>query len=172
MPNYRLARVPGCIYFFTVNLLERRRRLLVEHADDLRASFRVAQAARPFEMLAIVVLSDHLHCIWRLPIDDADNANRWAHIKASFSRRLPRDEGRTGRRIVCRERGIWQRRYWEHLILDDDDLRRHTDYIHWNPVKHGHASRAADWPYSSFRRWVIAGVYPLDWAMPPLSGYA
>lgn len=172
MPNYRRARVPGGTYFFTVNLLERRRRLLVERADELRASFRAAQAARPFEMLAIVVLPDHLHCIWRLPGNDADNANRWAHIKAGFSRRLPWDEWRTGRRIVSRERGIWQRRYWEHLIRDDEDMRRHVDYIHWNPVKHGHAPCAAEWPYSSFRRWVMAGAYPMDWAMPPPPGFA
>ena len=106
MPNYRRVRVPGGTYFFTVNLLERRRRLLVERVDDLRASFRAAQAARPFEMLAIVVLPDHLHCVWRLPTDDADNANRWAQIKAGFSRRLPQEEWRSERRIACRERGI------------------------------------------------------------------
>ena len=166
MPNYRRVRVPGGTYFFTVNLLERRRRLLLERVDDLRASFRATHAARPFEVLAIVVLPDHLHCLWRLPAGDADNANRWAQIKAGFSRRLPVEEWRSERRIVCRERAIWQRRYWERLIRDDDDLRRHVDYIHYNPVKHGHALRAADWPYSSFRRWVKAGAFPLDWAMP------
>lgn len=170
MSNYRRVRVPGGTYFFTVNLLERRRRLLVERVDDLRASFRAEQAARPFDVLAIVVLPDHLHCVWRLPAGDADNANRWAQIKAGFSRRLPRDEWRSERRIACRERGVWQRRYWEHLIRDDDDLRRHVDYIHYNPVKHGHASCAADWLYSSFRKWVATGTYPLDWAMPPPSG--
>ncbi len=103
MSNYRRVRVPGGTCFFTVNLLERRRRLLVERVDDLRASFRAAQAARPFDMLAIVVLPDHLHCVWRLPAGDADNANRWAQIKAGFSRRLPRDEWRSVRRIACRE---------------------------------------------------------------------
>ena len=164
MPNYRRMHVPGGTYFFTVNLLERRRRLLVERIDDLRASFRESHAVRPFELLAIVVLPDHLHCVWRLPTGDADNANRWAQIKSGFSRRMPMTERRSGRRIACRERGIWQRRYWEHSIRDDDDLRRHVDYIHYNPVKHGHARRAVDWPYSSFRRWVAADVYPLDWA--------
>lgn len=164
MPNYRRMHVPGGTYFFTVNLLERRRRLLVERVDDLRASFRATHVARPFELLAMVVLPDHLHCIWRLPSGDADNANRWAQIKSRFSRCLPVEERRSDRRIACRERGVWQRRYWEHLIRDDDDLHRHVDYIHFNPVKHGHARRAADWPYSSFQRWVAAGVYPLDWA--------
>jgi putative transposase len=98
MPNYRRARVPGGTYFFTVNLLERRRRLLVEHTDDLRAAFRATRAVRPFEVIAIVILPDHLHCLWRLPLGDSDNANRWAQIKGGFSRRLPQGERRSPRR--------------------------------------------------------------------------
>ena len=130
----------------------------------LHDAFRKARAARPFEVLAIVVLPDHLYCVWRLPDGDAGNANRWAQIKSTFSRALPISERRSPQRIARRERGIWQRRYWEHLIRDEADLRHHVDYVHINPVKHGHAARAADWPYSSFRRWVSAGSYPLDWA--------
>jgi putative transposase len=163
MSNYRRAWVPGGTYFFTVNLLERRRSLLVERIDDLRASFRAARTSRPFVLLAFVILPDHLHCIWRLPEGDADNANRWAQIKAGFSRRLPVEERRSAYRASRRERGIWQRRYWEHLIRDPHDLRTHVDYVHFNPVKHGHAEMAAAWPHSSFRRWVERGVYPLDW---------
>jgi len=169
MSNYRRVWVPGGTYFFSVNLLERRRRLLVEHIDLLRDAFRAAKAARPFDLLAIVVLPDHLHCVWRLPEGDADNANRWAQIKSGFSRALPLHERRSPRRITRRERGIWQRRYWEHLVRDEDDLRRHVDYLHINPVKHGHAARAVDWPYSSFRRWVAAGVYPMEWAAEPMA---
>src|SRR5690348_8545957 len=164
MPNYRRMRVPGGTYFFTVNLRDRSRCLLVEHIDMLRASFLATRAARPFEMLAVVVLPDHLHCAWRLPEGDTDNASRWSQIKAGFSRGLPAHEWRPARHAARRERGIWQRRYWEHLIRDDDDLRRHLDYIHANPVKHGHASRAADWPYSSFHAWAGRGAYPADWA--------
>lgn len=164
MSNYRRVWVPGGTYFFTVNLLERQRRLLVDRIDDLHAAFRQTRAVRPFEILAIVVLPDHLHCLWQLPEDDADNANRWAQIKSGFSRRLPVEERRSARRIARRERGIWQRRYWEHLIRDGDDLRRHVEYIHFNPVKHGYSSRPVDWPYSSFRRWAARGDYPVDWA--------
>nr|WP_298127531.1 transposase [uncultured Pseudoxanthomonas sp.] len=137
MSNYRRVWVPGGTYFFTVNLLERRRCLLVEHVDLLRDAFRAARAARPFHLRAIVVLPDHLHCVWRLPEGDADNANRWAQIKSGFSRALPAKERRSSRRIARRERGIWQRRYWEHLIRDDDDLRRHVDYVHINPGSMG-----------------------------------
>lgn len=168
MSNYRRVWVPGGTYFFTVNLLERRRGLLVEHIDLLRDAFRAARAVRPFHLLAIVVMPDHLHCVWRLPDGDGDNANRWAQIKSGFSRALPIHERRSSRRIARRERSIWQRRYWEHLVRDDDDLRRVVDYVHINPVKHGYVARAADWPYTSFRKWAAKGVYPLDWAAEPV----
>jgi putative transposase len=164
MPRYRRECVPGGSFFFTVNLLERRRRLLVEHVDALRGSFRVARDAQPFEVIAIVVLPDHLHCIWRLPEGDADNAGRWARIKSGFCRRLPVVEYRSAIRIARRERGVWQRRFWEHPIRDDTDLRHHVDYIHINPVKHGYVAALRDWPYSSFHRYVRLGVLPPDWA--------
>ena len=163
MPNYRRTWVPGGTYFFTVNLLDRRRGLLVEHIGLLGEAFRVTRQARPFEMRAIVVLPDHLHCIWRLPEGDADNANRWAQIKSHVSRRLPKKESCSQQRLTRRERGLWQRRYWEHLIRDDDDLRRHVDYVHLNPVKHGYVSRACEWPQSSFRQWVVRGIYVREW---------
>ncbi|MEJ7746511.1 MAG: transposase [Luteimonas sp.] len=163
MPNYRRVWVPGGTYFFTVNLLERNRRLLVDHVDQLRAAFHVARTARPFEVMAAVVLPDHLHCVWWLPAGDADNATRWRHIKATFSRSLPATERRSPRRLVKAERGIWQRRYWEHLIRDERDLAAHIDYIHFNPVKHGHVARVVDWPYSTFHREVRYGVLPADW---------
>jgi putative transposase len=113
MPNYRRVWVPGGTYFFTVNLLERRRSLLVDHVDALRAAFAAAQSVRPFVMIAVVVLPDHLHCIWRLPPEDADNATRWRRIKTAFSQSVPRQERRSERRVARKERGIWQRRYWE-----------------------------------------------------------
>jgi putative transposase len=166
MPRYRRVWVPGGTYFFTVNLLDRRRTLLVDRIDDLRAAFRAAHPARPFAIEAIVILPDHLHCLWRLPDDDADNATRWRHIKSAFSRSIPKNERRSLRRECKAERGIWQRRYWEHLIADEDDHRRHVDYIHINPVKHGHAAQAADWPYSSIRGYIRRGWLPRDWAAP------
>jgi putative transposase len=164
MPDYRRAKVPGGTYFFTVAIAERRRSLLTDHIDDLRHAFRVAHTARPFTVDAIVVLPDHLHCVWTLPPGDIDFPVRWAHIKQVFSRRISWGEPRRASRIAKRERGLWQRRYWEHLIADEDDLKYHVDYIHYNPVKHGHAARVADWPYSSFHRYARSGLYPLDWA--------
>ena len=168
MPNYRRLWVPGGTFFFTVNLLERRhKRLLVEHIDGLRASFRDARRAKSFDVIAIAVMPEHLHCLWRLPEGDADNASRWARIKSGFSRRLPLGERRSDVRIGKRERGIWQRRFWEHMIVDEEDCQSHIDYIHINPVKHGYVRRAVDWPYSSLHRYVAAGQLPVDWACDP-----
>ena len=164
MSHYRRVWVPGGTCFFTVNLLERRRTLLVDHIDELRSAFRTAHAARTFAVKAIVILPDHLHCLWQLPDGDADNATRWRHIKSTFSRLLPVGERRSHRRVLKGERGIWQRRYWEHLITDEEDYRRHVDYIHMNPVKHGHVLRAADWRWSSIHRCIRRGELSLDWA--------
>lgn len=163
MSRYRRVWVPGGTYFFTVNLLERRRRLLVDRVDGLRAAFAEASKAQPFYLEAIVVLPDHLHCIWRLPDADADNAGRWRRIKTVFARQIPSHEYLSAVRRARGERGIWQRRYWEHLITDDEDYRRHLEYIHYNPVKHGYVTEPRLWPYSSFARWVARGSYPDDW---------
>ena len=151
---------------FTVALLERRRHLLTENIDVLREAFRAVRKERPFCIDAIVVLPEHLHCIWTLPEGDADFSTRWRLIKARFARRLPTGERRSIRRLDKGERGIWQRRFWEHLIRNDDDLTRHVDYIHYNPVKHGWVRDVADWPYSSFQRYVRLGIYPSNWAAP------
>ena len=164
MSNYRRVRVPGGTYFFTVNLLERRRRLLVEHIDDLRSAFRDAQRVRPFEIIAIVILPDHLHCIWKLPEGDCDNTNRWSQIKTGFSKRFSIGERLSKSRSSRRERGVWQRRYWERMIDDENDLRNHINYVYINPLKHQHVTRVSDWLHSSFHRDVKRGLYPSDWA--------
>jgi putative transposase len=164
MTNYRRNFVPGGRYFFTVNLADRRLRLLTEHIDLLRAAFRDTRARHPFLVEAVVVLPDHLHAIWTLPEEDANFASRWRLIKSAFSRGVPRHEQVSKSRSRKGERGIWQRRYWEHTLRDEDDFARHVDYIHFNPVKHGHVLRVSDWPYSSFRRMVRLGHYPEDWS--------
>jgi putative transposase len=130
----------------------------------LRAAFRYTRARHPFSLEAIAVLPDHLHAIWVLPEGDADFPLRWRLIKAAFSRGLAAHEFVSTSRQHKGERGIWQRRYWEHAVRDQDDLNRHLDYIHFNPVKHGYVPRASDWPYSSFHRMVRLGAYPEGWA--------
>ena len=160
MVAYRRNKTPGARYFFTVTLLDRSSRLLVERIADLRVAFRAVRAQRPFTLDAVVVLPDHLHCIWTLPPDDGDYSLRWRGIKSRFSRRVPPTERRTRGRVNKMERGIWQRRFWEHTLRDGRDVKRHIDYLHYNPVKHGFVSRVRDWPYSSFHRGVRKGMYP------------
>jgi len=163
MTNYRRNFVPAGSYFFTVNLAERNSRLLTDNIEELRAAFRYARARHSFTIDAIVVLPDHLHAIWTLPEGDADFAMRWRIIKAVFSRSLPAREQISQSRLRKGERGIWQRRYWEHTLRDERDVARHVDYIHFNPVKHNLVTKVKDWPHSSFHRMVRLGVYPEDW---------
>ncbi|WP_293932053.1 transposase [Iodobacter sp.] len=153
----------GGTWFFTVNLADRQRTLLVDHIDLLRQSFRHVMQAHPFKINAIVVLPEHLHAIWTLPEGDADYSLRWRLIKTGFSRGIARGERISASRLTRGERGIWQRRYWEHLIRDDADFARHLDYIHFNPVKHGHVHRVQDWLWSSFHRYVVDGEMDLEW---------
>jgi putative transposase len=149
MSDYRRLFVPGGTYFFTVNLADRRSNMLVAHIDRLRASWRDVLAAHPFETLAAVVLPDHLHMVIALPPEDSDFPVRLRLLKSGFTRRLPaaaKADGRKG------ERGVWQRRYWEHAIRDDDDLEAHINYVHYNPVKHGYVAEMDDWPYSTWAK--------------------
>ncbi|WP_160077351.1 transposase [Pseudomonas sp. 8AS] len=164
MTAYRRDRTPGATWFFTLNLADRSQRLLVERVDLLRASFRHVMLRHPWHIDAIVILPDHLHALCTLPANDANFSLRWRLIKTGFSRALPRDERISPSRQSKGERGVWQRRYWEHRIRDEDDFRRHVDYIHHNPRKHGHVQCVADWPWSSFHRYVQAGLLPADWA--------
>ena len=166
MPHFIRAFIPGGTFFFTVALLERRRSLLTDHIDKLRSAVVEVRKKRPFTIDAIVVLPEHLHSIWTLPEGDGDFSSRWHGIKWRFSRGIPTGERLSPRRVRKGERGIWQRRFWEHAIRDETDFSRHVDYIHYNPVKHGHVKNTADWPYSSFHRFVKEGVYPADWAAP------
>jgi putative transposase len=164
MTNYRRSNLAGASYFFTVNLADRSQTLLTDHIDLLRKAFEYTRERHPFVVDAIVVLPEHIHAIWTLPAEDSDFALRWRLIKTVFSRGLPHGEHRSNSRQSKGERGIWQRRYWEHLIRDEADFSRHVDYIHINPVKHGFVSRVAEWPHSSFHRYVQAGILPQNWA--------
>jgi putative transposase len=162
MPNYRRTNIKGGVFFFTVVLQDRSSNLLVEQIDRLRRSYRLASERRPFETIAICVLPDHLHALWALPDNDSDFASRWSLIKSNFSRAIePRSRSQS--QLSKREKGIWQRRFWEHAIRDDADLDRHVDYIHFNPVKHGYVSRVSEWPHSSFHRFVERGWLVPDW---------
>lgn len=163
MPNYRRAFVPGGCWFFTVNLRDRRKTLLIDHIETLREAISATRQGYPFLIDAFVVLLDHLHAVWSLPPDDSDFSTRWRLIKSRFAKALPKEEQLDAVRLRPNERGVWQRRFWEHLIRDETDFARHVEYCYINPMKHGFVAQVRDWPYSSFHRDVRAGVFPEDW---------
>jgi putative transposase len=152
----------GRIFFFTVVLAERSSHLLVDRIDQFRRAYRTVQQRRPFETIAVCILPDHIHAVWSLPKGDADFSTRWSLIKSGFSRGFD-SMPRSASKVAKREKGIWQRRYWEHAIRDEADLERHVDYVHFNPVKHKHVARVIDWPHSSFHRYVERGLLTADW---------
>ena len=153
----------GGTYFFTVNLAERDKTLLVDEIDTLRNVTNNVKRQHPFKLDAMVVLPDHLHAIWTLPENDNDFKTRWMLIKSGFSQQIPKRERINKSREAKGERGIWQRRYWEHLIRDEHDYEKHVDYIHYNPVKHGQVIRAVDWPYSTIHVYLSRGLLSEGW---------
>ncbi len=165
--DYRRYYQPGGTYFFTV-VTEHRQPLLIDHIDRLRTAFRHCLERHPFIIQGIVILPDHLHALWQLPEGDDDFSTRWMVIKRKFSAGLPPQIVNQSKQKK-REKGIWQRRFWEHRIRDADDWQRHLDYIHYNPVKHGYCLTPAEWPHSSFKRSVKEGLYPADWGADPPS---
>lgn len=174
MSYYRRANVTGGTYFFTVATYRRRGWLTGDDArQSLRHGIALARRSHPFEIDAWVLLPDHLHCVWTLPPGDANFSVRWAIIKRHVTRccsaRLHRDDWLTASKQQRHESTLWQRRYWEHQIRDEADLRRHIDYLHWNPVKHGHVDQVAQWPYSTFHRYAREGIYPIDWGGDKIS---
>ena len=168
MPSYIRSHTPGATYFFTVTLQDRGARYLVDHVADLRACLAAVKSSHPFRIDAMVVLPEHIHALWTLSPEDADFSRRWMLLKQSFTRRLQASGSLTAEASGMRRKGqrsVWQNRFWEHQIRDEDDFARHVDYIHFNPVKHGWVMRARDWPYSSLHRYVRMGVLPADWGI-------
>lgn len=172
--HYRRTKTPGATYFFTV--VTHQRQHIFREAQTialLRTAFRTVKAKHPFTIDAIVVLPDHLHCLWTLPEEDANFSTRWRLIKSEFSRHCPDPYKRqcSKSRQSKGEQAVWQRRFWEHRIQDESDLIQHVDYIHYNPVKHGLVEAPKDWAYSSFHRFVREGVYAEDWGANKSIGF-
>jgi putative transposase len=172
--RYRRAQLKGGTYFFTVVTHKRTKIFhLSDHAELLRQAFGKVIKRHPFEIDAFVLLPDHLHCIWTLPEGDADFSTRWRLIKSFVSRQIglvgwvegrnPTIDTHSESRQKKKEKPIWQRRFWEHLIRNQKDLKQHIEYIHYNPVKHGLTKAPGDWAYSSFQRYVDKGIYDLKW---------
>jgi putative transposase len=164
--RYRRAQIKGGTYFFTV-VTFKREKILIEPANVkiLREAFRYVMDRHTFTIDAFVLLPDHLHCIWTLPRNDRDFSKRWRLLKSYFTRECDQKYKQKpwASRKHKKEQAVWQRRFWEHLISDEDDMVKHVEYIHYNPVKHGMANAPKDWEYSSFHRFVREGAYHYKW---------
>jgi putative transposase len=166
--DFRRYFVPGGTYFFTLVTANRAPLFSAAQARATLGTVMRDECHRsPFVTVAIVLLPDHLHAIWTLPDGDDAYSRRWQAIKARFAMAWLGSAGQEqqvspgyGRQ---RRRGVWQPRFMEHTIRDETDLHSHADYIHYNPVKHGYATRPLDWPWSTFRRYVRSGDYPEGW---------
>ena len=169
MSRFRRS-ITGSTFFFTL-VAWRRRPILCDDIirDALRDAIRTVRARRPFTIDAWVQLPDHLHCIWTLPPDDLEFSQRWSEIKHSVSHACSGRYDGPGLSVSMRRRRlatIWQPRFWERQIRDENDFGRHVDYIHINPVNHKLVGHASQWPYSSFGRYVREGIYSADWCGP------
>ncbi|ACL06366.1 conserved hypothetical protein [Desulfatibacillum aliphaticivorans] len=168
--RYRRVKMEGGTYFFTVVTYQRAPFFCApENCRLLREAFRQVMEKHPFSIDAFVLLPDHLHCIWTLPSGDRNYSMRWWMIKSQFTRECNQDAlpQPTAARARKQEQTVWQRRFWEHTIRDAHDYWKHVEYVHFNPVKHGHAERPAEWKYSSFHRFVRQGIYPVSWGRHP-----
>jgi len=168
MPRYRRNFVPGGTYFFTCVTCDRQPILTTDTGRRcLHEAIEQVQTDHPFQVVAIVLLPDHWHTVWTLPHRDIRYPMRWMRIKEEFTERWltagGAEQSQSESRTKKRYRGVWQKRYWEHTVDDEYDLKRCVDYTHWNPRKHKLVSRVQDWKWSSFHRMVREGEYELNW---------
>ncbi|MBZ0254958.1 transposase [bacterium] len=169
MSNYRRLYAPNSMFFFTLVTYKRRKIFTSNLSNDLlKDCIKKVKNNWPFEIIAFVLLPDHLHAIWKMPENDEDYSMRWRLIKSNFTRNYYKQSKGKLNVNSCRnlkgERCIWQRRFWEHRIRDEDDFTSHIDYIHYNPVKHGYVDAPRNWKYSSFKHFVKREWYPENWS--------
>ncbi|WP_187428716.1 REP-associated tyrosine transposase [Roseobacter fucihabitans] len=152
MSNYIRSKAPGAAYFFTAHLADRNSTLLTDEINLLRHAMRCTLQRYPFEIDAIVILPSTIHTIWHLSEGDADYSRRWSFLKSTFSRSLPVPEHRSALQKSRKEKGIWQRRFWEHKIRSAQDLALHRNLVHTAPVQRGFVATPSDWTWTSVHR--------------------
>lgn len=170
MPNYRRLFIPNSYLFITI-VTNKRQPILIDNVDLLRKSFKAVKEVYNFEIFASVILPDHIHLII-IPKNINEYPKIIRAVKYNFSKMIndggiailpyKNDNCRAGL-PPCQNKTIWQRRYWEHTIRDEEDLHKHLDYIHYNPVKHGLTQNVKDWGFSSFNKFVESKNYDIDW---------
>jgi len=168
MSDYRRSHLPGGTFFFTVITYNRVPLFANQCArTTLHNAWQMVQKKYPFTVDALCLLPNHIHCIWTLPEYEKNYPKRWKAIKAHFTRLYKQNHPKQAEPNLSRQRkgeaAIWQRRYWEHTIRDDQDYINHFDYIHYNPVKHGYVRRPGDWPWSTYHKYFVAGYYDKEW---------
>lgn len=164
MSNYHRVKIDGGTYFFTIALQDRSKDYLVRYIDILRYAYQKTKECYPFETVAICILPEHIHWLMYISEKGIDYSIIISHFKRLFSQNLPVEcRNPNASQMQKRELGVWQRRFWEHLIRNEQDLKNHMDYIYYNPVKHGYVNRVQDWKYSSFHQDVKQGLYPVNW---------
>lgn len=170
--QYRRDYNHGASYFFTIVTYRRQPLFAYPQAIiNLRQAFQQEIKRRPFVIDAIVIMPDHIHAIWTMPTEDADYSMRWRNIKREFTKNIPESQRpkTNSSRQHKSEQAIWQRRFWEHRIRNEQDFAQHVNYVHYNPVKHGYVNRPVDWPHSSIHRYIRQGVLPINWGEIPIS---
>ncbi|WP_300055866.1 transposase [uncultured Roseobacter sp.] len=161
------SKTPGGTFFFTARLADPRSTLLTDQVDLLRRAMRETISRYPFSIDDIVILPAAIHTIWTLPEGEADFSTRWSFLKSRFSRALPPPEDRTATEILRKEKGIWQRRFWEHRIRSAHDLMLHRRLIHTAPVEAGLVERPTDWSWTSLHRDLATAHLRATPARPP-----
>jgi putative transposase len=162
--NYRRVYQPGGTFFFTLVTFNRNNYFSSQsNVEILGDAFRYVIKKHPFNMIAHVILPDHLHVIWQLPEGDQDYSTRWRLIKSFVSRNWNNQKCASDITQLIYTHRFWQNRFWEHTIRNQLDLDKHIDYIHFNPVKHKLVEDPLKWKYSSFGKFLDEGTYTDDW---------
>jgi len=162
MSNYRRVFIQNSYVFLTV-ITNNRSHILIKNIELLREAFRNVGRIYKYKIIACVILPEHLHIIL-YPENIKEYPKIISSIKHYFSANLDiKMVELSASKIKKREKGIWLRRYIEHTIVSEDDLNKHINYIHYNPVKHGYAKNVKDWEYSSFHKFVKLKNYDENW---------
>lgn len=164
MPNYKRYYLNNHYIFITV-VTYNRNKILIENIDLLKECLKNAKDKFGVEFFGIVIMPDHFHIIMKSK-EAQDFSKIISTVKRSFTQAIDedfKDENISASRIKRNEKGVWQRRFYEHIIRDEKDLYNHLDYIHYNPVKHGYVNNIKDWKFSSFHKFVELKNYDINW---------
>lgn len=164
MVSYRRDYTPGAAYFFTLTLKNRRADYLTTNINALKQAYYSVKQKYNFSTKAFVILPDHIHLLWKMQQDESNYSTPIRLIKTKFSNALLKMELPLFKNSAGKV-NLWQNRFWEHRIKDEEDYQYYIDYIHYNPVKHGYVHKASDWPYSSIHHYINIGMLSSNWGV-------